>query len=142
MTADILAADGGTDQLQVWLPALATVVVSLIAAVFGPNWLNRRNATQITKATASKDEATAAQAIQAASVSLIEEWRRIATDTQTEAARADARADEAERVARQAEARADAAQRRADEAEYRMASMASRIAVLEEQLRRAGIAPP
>lgn len=131
----LIEENTGPNDVAVWLPAFATVVVSLIAAIFGPNFLNRRNANQIAKGTVSKDEASAAQTIQVASVSLIEEWRKIAAETRADAAQADSRADEAERKATMAEARAV-------HADNEIVRLSARVSLLEDRLRRAGIAPP
>lgn len=153
----VLAAAGGSNQfIEAWLGPVATIVAVVLTGIFGPGWMNRRNARVTSAAAARKDEATAAQVVEQSSVSLIKEWRHIAEETKKEAAghlteikRLLSQVTAAENAARNAERRAQIAEmqsvqaeRRARDAEELIATLTDRVTVLEEHMRRLGVPPP
>lgn len=156
-----LAASGGGDPwIEVWIGPIVTIAGTVLAALLGPQWLNRRNARATATASAKKDEATSAQVIEQASVGLITEWRLIAERAKAEIAsyhqeldklsaqvvaaelgiaKAERRATVAEKQALLAERRANEVEARAREAEQQVRVLVERVTSLEHRLVTAGI---
>lgn len=154
------AAATNREWVDVWLLPLSTILIALISAIFGPQWLNRRNARATSAAQAKKDEATAAQVVEQSSVSLIKHFEHVATRSLQQIAsyeeeikemratmasaelasyRAGRRAQVAEEKAFDAERRATETEERLESANQQIGSLLTRVEALESRLRSAGI---